>query len=122
MNNYLQSLIDYIQKEKITFREEGDQPCLDSIWWHYGECYNLDNPAAKEGFCNLRARIDGLSAEDADTLITEVGCLCAEYERIAFTAGLRLGAQLMLEITTEKQLAFCQSLFFVYSYAVFEGF
>ncbi len=101
MNAYLQSLIDYIQKEKITFREEGDQPCLDSIWWHYGECYNLDSPAAKEGFRNLRERLDSLSAEDGDTVITEVGCLCAEYERIAFTAGLRLGAQLMLELSKE---------------------
>ncbi len=96
---YLQSLIDYIQKEKITFREERDQPCLDSIWWHYGECYNLDSSAAKEGFRNLRERLDTLSVEDSDTVITEVGCLCAEYERIAFTAGLRPGAQLMLELT-----------------------
>ncbi len=32
MNAYLQSLLDYIQKGKITFREDGDQPCLDSIW------------------------------------------------------------------------------------------
>ncbi len=77
-------------------------PCLDSIWWHYGECYNLDSSAAKEGFRNLWERLDYLSAVDADTVITEVGCLCAEYERIAFTTGLRLGAQLMLEITTEK--------------------
>ncbi len=101
MNAYLQSLIDYIQKEKITFREEGDQPCLDSIWWHYGERYNLDSPAAKEGFRNLRERLDILSAETADTVITEVGCLCAEYERIAFTDALRLVAQLMLELAKE---------------------
>ncbi len=101
MNVYLQSLMDYIQKEKITFREEGDCPCLDSIWWHYGECYNLDSSAAKEGFRNLRERLDRLSVEDADTVITEVGCLRAEYERIAFTAGLRLGAQLMLELSKE---------------------
>ncbi len=102
MNAYLQSMLDYVQKEKITFWEEGDKPCLDSIWWHYGECYNLDSPAAKEGFRKLRERLDTLSVEDSDTVITEVGCLCAEYERIAFTAGLRLGAQLMLELKKEQ--------------------
>ncbi len=101
MNACLQSLMDYIQKEKLTSREDGDQPCLDSIWWHYGECYNLDSSAAKEGFRNLRERLDTLSVEDSDTVITEVGSLCAEYERIAFTAGLRLGAQLMLELSKE---------------------
>ncbi len=96
------SLLEYIQKEKLTFREDGDQPCLDSIWWNYGECYNLDSPTAKEGFRSLRERLDCLSAEDADAVITEAGYLCAEYERIAFTADLRLGAQLMLELTKEQ--------------------
>ena len=31
-------------------------------------------------------------------VVGEVGCLCAEYEQIAFTAGLKLGAQLMLKL------------------------
>ncbi len=74
---------------------------MDSIWWHYGECYNLDSPAVKEGFRNLREQLDSLSTDDSELVITEVGCLCAEYERIAFTAGLRLGAQLMLELAEE---------------------
>ncbi len=56
----------------------------------------------KKGFRNLRERLDPLSVADADTVITEVGCLCAEYERIAFTTGLRLSAQLMLELTKEQ--------------------
>ena len=43
--------------------------------------------------------LPGLAADqDSDVVVGEVGCLCAEYERIAFTAGLKLGAQLMMEL------------------------
>ena len=59
---------------------------------------------------------------DSDVVAGEVGCLCAEYERIAFTDGLKLGAQLMLELaenTTGKQSCLikanvlCQDLHYV---------
>ena len=59
----------------------------------------MASPQAKEGFKNLRACLDSLPIKDRDVVVGEVGCLCVEYERIAFTAGLKLGAQLMLELT-----------------------
>ena len=49
----------------------------------------------------VRDSLSGMLPKDADEIIAQVGCLCAEYERIAFVAGLRLGAQLMLEIEEE---------------------
>ena len=58
----------------------------------------MDSPQAKDGFKNFRDCLDSLRIKDSDVVVGEVGCLCAEYERIAFTAGLKLGAQLMLEL------------------------
>ena len=37
--------------------------------------------------------------KNSGAVIGEVGYLCAVYERIAFTTGLKLRAQLMVELT-----------------------
>ena len=47
---------------------------------------------------NLRACLDSPPIKDSDAVVGEIECLCAEYERIAFTAGLKLMAQLMLKL------------------------
>ena len=99
MDEYIRQLQAYVREYKIIFEEDCPQPCLDALWWHYGEYHNMDSPQTKEGFKNLRACLDSLPVEDSDVVFKDVVCLCAEYERIAFTAGLKLGAQVMLELT-----------------------
>ena len=59
--------------------------------------------ASAEIWIELR-RMDSLPIKDSDVVVGEVGCLCAEYERIAFTAGLKLGAQLMMELAGETSV------------------
>lgn len=44
----------YVREHKIIFEEDCPQPCLDALWWHYGECHALDSPQAKEGRKGLR--------------------------------------------------------------------
>ena len=99
MDEYIRQLQAYVREYKIIFEEDRPQPCLDALWWHYGEYHNMDSPQTKEGFKNLRACLDSLPVEDSDAVFEDVVCLCAEYERIAFTAGLKLGAQLTMELT-----------------------
>ena len=99
MDEYIWQLQAYVREHKIIFEEDRPQPCLDALWWHYGEYHNMDSPQTKEGFKNLRACLDSLPVEDSDAVFEDVVCLCAEYERIAFTAGLKLGAQLTMELT-----------------------
>lgn len=43
--------------------------------------------------------LEELSFQENNRVFSLVGSLCAEHERIAFFAGLQLGAQLMLELT-----------------------
>ena len=92
MDAYIRQLRAYIREHRIIFEEDCPQPYLDALWWHYGESRNMDSSQAKEGFKNLRACLDSLPIKDRDVVFGEVGCLCAEYERIAFAAGLKLGA------------------------------
>lgn len=43
--------------------------------------------------------MESLPIKNSGAVIGEVGYLGAEYEWIAFTTGLKLGAQLMVELT-----------------------
>lgn len=101
MDEYIRQLRIFVRENKIIFEEDCPQPCLDALWWNYGEYHALDSPLAKEDFKNLRDCLDSLPIKDSDAVVGEVVCLCAEYERIAFTAGLKLGAQLMMELTED---------------------
>ncbi len=52
-----------------------------------------------EGFKKLRDFLESLPIKNSGAVIGEVGFLCAEYKRIAFTTGPKLRAQLMVELT-----------------------
>lgn len=51
-----------------------------------------------EGFKKLRNSLESLPIKNSGAVIGEVGYLCAVYERIAFTTGPKLRAQLMVEL------------------------
>ena len=44
MDEYIRQLRAYIREHKIIFEEVCPQPCLDALWWHYGEYHALDSP------------------------------------------------------------------------------
>ena len=52
----------------------------------------------EEGFKKLRDFLESLPIKNSGAVIGEVGYLCAVYERIAFTTGPKLRAQLMVEL------------------------
>ncbi len=98
MEDYIRELQTYVREHKITFWQDGPQPCLDVLWWHYSEFHKPESEDIKEDFRLVWNCIEKLPTQDRDELFAEVCCLCAEHERVAFVNGLRLGAQLMLEI------------------------
>ena len=104
MDEYIRQLRAYIREHKIIFEEVCPQPCLDALWWQYGAYHALDSPQAKEGFKNLRDCLDSLPIKDSDAVFEYVVYLCAEYERIAFATGLKLGTQLMMELAGETSV------------------
>ena len=61
----------------------------------------MSNEKTKQASADLSAYLSDLSRKDTDRVFCLVGALCAEHERIAFFAGMQLGAQLMLELQQE---------------------
>lgn len=101
MDSYIRKLRQYIAANPVKFDEDCDHPALDSLYWHYTESHSMSNNITKQADQELFVCLEGLSFEDNSRLSSLIITLCAEHERIAFLAGLQVGAQLMLEITEE---------------------
>ena len=99
MKKYIEGLRQYVVANPIQFDDDCDHPALDSLYWHYSECHNMSNKKTKAASQDLHDYLAALSFRKNDEVFSLVGTLCAEHERIAFLAGLQLGAQLMLELT-----------------------
>ncbi len=101
METYIESLRRYLETQKIQFAWDTPQPCLDMLWWQYCECHRLENETTRAYTDALWKHMDKLPFLQADALFSEMLLLCSEYERLAFTAGIQLGAQLMLELQSK---------------------
>ena len=99
MKKYIEKLRQYIAANPIRFDDDCDHPALDSLYWHYSECHNMSNRKTKAAGRELNEHMGELFFQENDRVFSLVGALCAEHERIAFLAGLQLGAQLILELT-----------------------
>ncbi len=102
VKTYLEKLKAYMETHPIQFGDDCDLPALDSLYWHYAERHNMSNEKTKQASANLSACLNDLSWSDTDHLLCLVDALCAEHERIAFLAGLQLGAQLILELQQDN--------------------
>ena len=98
MKPYLEKLKAYVESHPLQFDDNCDFPALDSLYWHFSECHNMTNVKTKKANHDLGNCLQQLFSKDRDKVFSYVCTLCAEHERIAFFAGLRLGAQLMLEL------------------------
>ncbi len=102
MDNYIKWLCQYVSDNPILFDVDCDHPALDSLYWHYGESHYMGNETTKAVSSELNDELARLSYEENNKVFSLVGALCAEHERIAFLAGLHLGAQLMLELQDDN--------------------
>ena len=102
MDDYIKRLRPYVEANPILFDGEWDHPAMDSLYWHYSESHYMGNEKTKEMSRELNDRLEELSFRENNQVFSLVGSLCAEHERIAFFAGLQLGAQLMLELMEEN--------------------
>lgn len=102
MKEYLIQLRQYVAANPIQFDDDCDHPALDSMYWHYSSCHNMSNEKTKAASRDLHDYLGDLSFRENDNVFSLVGALCAEHERIAFLAGLQLGAQLILELTEDE--------------------
>lgn len=102
MNSYIEKLRQYVAANPIRFDDNCDYPALDSLYWHYSEYHNMSNANTRAVSRALNEYLSELSFQENDRVFSLVNTLCSEYERIAFLAGLQLGAQMMLELTEDS--------------------
>lgn len=102
MDNYIKQLRQYVANNPILFDMDCDHPALDSLCWHFDESHYMGNEATKAVSSKLNDEFAHLSYEENNKVFSLVGALCAEHERIAFLAGLHLGAQLILELQADN--------------------
>ncbi len=101
MKTYLKKLKSKIQSDPLTFYEGGDIPALESLYFHYTECYCMHSDLTKQLSQEINELLSSLPFADGDKVCSLSSELAAEHERIGFVAGFQLGAQLILELGKE---------------------
>ena len=102
LKEYINALAQYIKQNPKTFDVPTDTPCLEALWWHYAGFFPLQNAVTKEKYAELREALSASDQVDPDEIMDKVISLCSEYEKIAFIAGLKLGVQLMTEVSQQR--------------------
>lgn len=97
----MSKLKSYLIEHPISLGDEVAFPCLDALWWLYAEHHPMVNDATKAHYLTIRNLVEAVPLLDSEQMMGLVSQLSLEHERIAFFAGFRLGAQLMLEISGE---------------------
>lgn len=97
MKKYMEVLTSYLQKNPITFDTNTGTPCLEALWWHYAGFHPIQSDQTKNLDILIRKRLDRHNLSNTEEVLDLIGSLCTEYEKLAFTAGMKLGMQLMME-------------------------
>ncbi len=103
MKETLEKLKAYVGQNPIQFGEPCELPALESLYWHYSECHTMTNEKTKQASRVLNDSLGFLPNQQRAYILCLISSLCAEHESIAFLAGLRLGAQLILELKTNPE-------------------
>ena len=101
MKEYLSKLKNIIEADPLTFYNGGDIPALESLYFHYTECYCMHSDLTKQLSREMNELLSSLPFTDGDKVCSLSSELAAEHERIGFVAELQLGAQMMLELEKE---------------------
>lgn len=99
MKENICKLSEYIKKNPVTFDTERDTPCLETLWWQYSGLYPIHSEQSKMKQAAIREKLSDYNNIDIDEMLDLIGSLCSEYEQLVFTAGMKLGAQLMMELS-----------------------
>ena len=97
MKNIAAQLESYCQEHPI--RMDDRETILESLYWLYTESVPTDSKKLKDGYANLREQLHFLETKEYDAVFDTVTELCTESEQIAFYAGVRIGAVLMMELS-----------------------
>lgn len=99
MENYIQSLRNYIAAHPPDYGDGNAKSILEMLFCHYTEFNRFDTDAIKLGFDELYTRMEQLHLRDMDKIIDIVCFLCQEHEKAGFIEGVKVGMRLAEELT-----------------------
>ncbi len=100
MKNIAAQLKSYCKEHPI--RLDDRENILESLYWLYTESAPTDSAKLRAGYARLRAQLNFMKPEEYDAVFDTVTELCTESEQLAFYAGIRLGAALMMELEEDR--------------------
>lgn len=77
---------------------------VDMLYAHYTEHGSVDSEKVVNQFATLRKLVN-LPPKEYDQVFYAVSDLCIEHSRLAFTEGLRMGMDLVMEVFFSKEAA-----------------
>ena len=99
MKSIAAQLKSYCKEHPIQLEDR--ETILESIYWLYTESVPTDSKKLRDGYARLREQLDFLKPKEYDAVFDTVTELCTESEQLAFYAGVRLGAALMMELAEQ---------------------
>ena len=90
----------YIEQHPSQFGHEEIHTIAELLYNCYTELNPIDTTEIRRGFREIDQLICNLSVHDNDRVFALVCQLCTQHERLAFLTGMRVGAQLLLELQT----------------------
>ena len=100
MTPYIQQFKIYIEQHPPQFGHEDIHTIAELLYNCYTEMNPIDTTEIRGIFREIDQIIRNLSVQENDRVFAVVCQLCTHHERLAFLAGLRVGAQLLLELQT----------------------
>ncbi len=96
MNQYIEKLKDHLK----LFPKDGDDfnSVLDLLCYYFTMEHSVDTAVIRAKFSEVGNVLEKLSLEDNNSLFGAMVYLCDAYSTQAFKEGVRVGAELMIEL------------------------
>jgi len=107
MEYKLKDFKKYLSQHPLVDGDSKISSVMEAICDFYMMTNGPENEEVKQILTELDARIQMLSFAEQDAVFSTVSRLGAQWERCAFLSGLRIGAQLALELL-EKENCHCE--------------
>ena len=98
MNEYIETLKQYVADNPPNYGDGDAQSILDMLFTYYHQCNNTDTYAVRAAVEDLYQRMHGMPLREMDRIIDVVCTLCREHERSGFVSGVKMGILLEIEI------------------------
>lgn len=94
----MHQIIKMIKQQLADGATHGMDSLLEVLYEQYMDTEPEDHDKIKAGFREIEDCVSALPFAQQDQICCTAAALCAEYERVAFRDGVRIGARMIFEL------------------------